>query len=240
MGARNGVTAAIMTQIGFSGVEDVLDGEHNMLEALSTQPKPEEMVAALGSRFFVTETAIKTFSVGYPIQAPLDAFLTLRREHNLTVANVQRIVVTLPEDGAAIVDNRSMPDVNCQYVIAVALLDGTVSFADSHSHERMQDPRVVAAKQLVELVGDRALMNPDAPRSGRVEVTLRDGRAVSHFTPHPPGTKENPLDTAGVNEKARSLMAPVLGAQRTEALIQRMNALEEVDNVRNLRPLLTL
>ena len=239
MGARNGVTAAIMAQIGFTGVEDVLDGEHNLLEAFSTQPKPEEMVAALGSRFYVNETAIKTFSVGYPIQAPLDAFLTLRREHGLTVSNVQRIVVTLPADGAGIVDNRSMPDVNCQYIIAVALLDGTVSFADSHSHERMQDPQVLAAKERVQLVADRALMDPDAPRSGRVEVTLQDGRMVSHFTRHPPGTKENPLDTAGVNEKARTLMAPVLGAERTEALIQRVNALEEVDDVRSLRQFLT-
>ncbi|RPH61527.1 MAG: MmgE/PrpD family protein, partial [Acidobacteria bacterium] len=50
MGARNGVTAAIMVQTGFSGVEDVLDGEHNMLEALSTDPKPHEMIAGLGSR----------------------------------------------------------------------------------------------------------------------------------------------------------------------------------------------
>ena len=77
MGARNGVTAAIMVQMGFTGVWDVLDGEHNALQALSAEPKPEEMVAGLGSRFFVTETAIKPYSVGYPIQAPLDAFLTL-------------------------------------------------------------------------------------------------------------------------------------------------------------------
>ncbi len=33
MGARNGVTAAIMVQMGFSGVWDVLDGEHNALIA---------------------------------------------------------------------------------------------------------------------------------------------------------------------------------------------------------------
>jgi 2-methylcitrate dehydratase PrpD len=57
MGARNGVTSAIMVQTGFTGVSDVLDGEHNMLLALSTEPKPEQMVAGLGSRFFVTETA---------------------------------------------------------------------------------------------------------------------------------------------------------------------------------------
>src|SRR4029079_8796350 len=42
MGARNGVTAAVMVQMGFTGVPDVLDGEHNVLEAFSTAPEPEE------------------------------------------------------------------------------------------------------------------------------------------------------------------------------------------------------
>jgi 2-methylcitrate dehydratase PrpD len=239
MGARNGVTAAIMAQMGFTGVWDVLDGEHNALIALSTDPKPEEMVAELGSRFFVTETAIKLFSVGYPIQAPLDAFLTLVREHKLSIDNVERIVVKLPEDGARIVNNRSMPDVNCQYVIALALVEGAVSFEDSHSYERMKDPKVLAAKERVQLIADRELMDPEAPRSGRVEVMLRDGRTVSHFTRHPPGTKENPLSTERVNEKARSLMSPVLGAPRTEEVIRRVNALETLNDVRELRPLLS-
>ena len=45
MGARNGVTAAIMAQMGFTGVWDVLDGEHNVLAAFSTEPKPEAMLA---------------------------------------------------------------------------------------------------------------------------------------------------------------------------------------------------
>ena len=238
MGARNGVTAAIMVQMGFSGVWDVLDGEHNALIALSTDPKPEEMVAGLGSRFFVTETAIKPFSVGYPIQAPLDAFLTLRREHKLSVDNVERIVVKLPEDGARIVNARSMPDVNCQHIIALALVEGAVSFEDSHSYERMADPKVLAAKERVQLIADRALMDPAAPRSGLVEVTLRGGHKISHFTRHPPGTKENPLSTERVNEKARTLMTPVLGAERTEEVIRRVNALEKLNEVRELRPFL--
>ena len=239
MGARNGVTAAIMVQTGFTGVPDVLRGEHNVLEALSTRPQPEEMAAGLGSRFFVSETAIKTFSVGYPNQAALDAFLRLRRENGLRVDNVQRVVVRLPADGARIVNNSAMPDVNCQYLIAVALVDGGVSFSNSHSHERMADPQIRAVQERVELVADEGLMDPDAPRSGFVEVTLRDGRTVSHFTRHPPGTKENPLDAESLNAKARDLMAPVLGAQRTEALIQRVNALETLNNLRELRPLLT-
>jgi 2-methylcitrate dehydratase PrpD len=238
MGARNGVTAAIMAQMGFSGVWDVFDCEHNVLQALSTEPKPEEMVAGLGSRYFITETAIKPFSVGYPIQAPLDAFLTLQRKHGLTVDNVERIVARLPEDGARVVNDRSMPDINCQHIIALALVKGTVSFDDSHSYEHMKDPKVRAVKERVQLVADPKLMDPAAPRSGLVEVTLRDGRTVSHFTPHAPGTKENPMTTEAVNAKARQLMEPVLGAERTEGLIQRVNALDELKNVSELRPLL--
>jgi 2-methylcitrate dehydratase PrpD len=239
MPARNGVTAALMAQMGFSGVEDVLDGEHNMFEALSTRPQPEEILAGLGTRFYVTESAIKTFSVGYPIQAPLDAFLALRKQYSLTPDNVARIVVKMPEDGAPIVDDRPMPDINCQYIIAVALVDGTVSFADSHSKERMQDPRILAVKARVQLVGDRSLNSPEAPRSGLVEVTLRDGRTVNHFTKYASGTKENPLDTDAVNNKARGLMTPVLGAQRTETVIERLNRLEQVVDVRALVSLLT-
>jgi 2-methylcitrate dehydratase PrpD len=238
MGARNGVTAALMVQAGFSGVPDVLEGEHNALEAHSTQPRPEQMAADLGKRFYVTETAIKTFSVGYPIQSALDALLTLRRQHGLTAENVDRVVVRLPEDGAGIVNDSAMPDVNLQYLAAVALIDGTVSFDASHSFERMRDPQVLAVKQRVQLVGDRALMDPAAPRSANVDLHLRDGRMVTHFTRFAPGTKENPLDTAAVGAKARSLITPVLGGQRSEQIIERVNALENLTSVRDLVRLL--
>jgi 2-methylcitrate dehydratase PrpD len=239
MGARNGVTAALMVQSGFTGVDEVLDGEHNMIDALSMEPRPEQMIAGLGSRFFVTETAIKTFSVGYPIQAPLDALLTLRRQHGLTADNVARIVARLPEDGARIVNDSAMPDVNCQYILAVGLIDGALSFADSHSHERMKDPRVLAVKQRIELVADRALMDPDAPRSGRVEVTLRDGRQVSHFTRFAPGTRENPLDAAGVNAKVRDLMVPVVGVRRADEIIRSVHAIETFNDMKVFVRLLT-
>ncbi len=171
------------------------------------------MMAGLGSRFFVSETGIKTFSVGYPNQAPLDAFFALRRQYGLRPDNVERIVVRLPEDGPGIVSNSPMPNVNCQYLIATALVDGAVSFANSHSSEHMADPQIRAVMQRVQVVGDPKLNDPAAPRSGLVEVTLSDGRTVSHFTRFPPGTKENPVDTEAVNTKARDLMTPVLGAQ---------------------------
>ena len=82
-------------------------------------------------------------------------------------------------------------------------------------------------------------MDPTAPRSGFVEVTLRDGRTFNHFTKHAPGTKENPLDATRVNDKVQDLMAPVLGARQADAVIERVNNLEEIRDVRELLSLLT-
>jgi 2-methylcitrate dehydratase PrpD len=240
MGARNGVAAITMIQSGFTGVADALDDTPNVFRAHSPAPAPEEMVANLGSRFYVEETAIKTFPVGYPIQSPLDAFLSLRAQHGLTPDNVRRIVLRLPADGAGVVDNRAMPDVNVQHIIAVALVDGEITFENTHAYERMKDPRVLAVRERIELVADPALVDVAAPRSGFVEVTLDDGRRVERFVRHAPGTPENPLDTAGVSEKARVLMTPVLGAEKTRALIERINALEQLRDARELRSLLTV
>ncbi len=234
MGARNGVTAAVMVQAGFTGVHDVLGGTHNLLQALSTEPKPDALLADLGSRYFISESGIKTFPVGYPNQSPLDALLKLRREHNLTPATVDRIVVHLPEDAVGIVSNSAMADVNCQYLIATALVDGGVSFANAHSREHMTAPQIRAVMERVKVIGDPKLNDPAAPRGGLVEVVLKDGRTVSKHTRFPPGTKENPLDTEAVNTKARDLMGPVLGAERTEAAIRQLNGLEQVGDVAEL------
>jgi 2-methylcitrate dehydratase PrpD len=234
MGARNGVTAAVFVQAGLTGVHDVLGGTHNLLQALSTQPRPEEMVAGLGARYIISETCIKTFTVGFPNQSPLDALLKLRREHGLTPEKVDRIVVHLPEDAIGIVSRSQMPDVNCPYLIATALVDGGVSFTHSHSRERMSEPQIRSVMECVKVIGDPKLNDPAAPRGGLVEVLLKDGRTVSHHTRFPPGSKENPLDTEAVNAKARDLMGPVLGAERTEAAIRQLNELERVRDVAEL------
>ena len=90
------------------------------------------------------------------------------------------------------------------------------------------------------LVADSGLMDPEAPRSAKVEVVLKDGRTLSHFTRYAFGTRENPMDTESASAKVRDLMEPVLGPARTEAVIQRVNGLEGVANVQELLRFLTL
>jgi 2-methylcitrate dehydratase PrpD len=127
-----------------------------------------------------------------------------------------------------------MPDVNCPYLMATALLDGGVSFANSHSREHMAAPQIRSIMERVRVIGDPKLNDPAAPRGGIVEVLLKDGRTVSHHTRFPPGAKENPLDNQAVNAKARDLMGPVLGSERTDAVIRKLNELERVGDVGEL------
>jgi 2-methylcitrate dehydratase PrpD len=188
---------------------------------------------------FVTETSIKTFSVGYPIQSPLDALLTLRKQYDLGPDNVRSILVKIPTDAVGIVGESAMPDVNCQHLVAVALVKGAVSFVDSHDVALMHDPRIQEQRAKITVTSDAALMDPAAPRGAIVEVTMTDGRKVDHFTRFPPGTKENPLSTEAVSAKARDLMAPVLGAEKTDKLIEEINKLETVSDIGQLRPLMT-
>jgi 2-methylcitrate dehydratase PrpD len=89
-------------------------------------------------------TNIKKYPVGSPIQAPLEALSILIERHKLKPADAKRIVVKMPSKRT--VDDREMPDINLQYILAVTMLDGALSFEAAHSYERMKDPRVLEMK----------------------------------------------------------------------------------------------
>lgn len=238
MGARNGVMAVTMVEAGLTGVHDVLDGTHNLLRALSARPDPAAMVAGLGQDFFITRSAIKTYTVGYPNQSALDALLTLRREHGLSVERIAAVLVRLPSDAVGIVGQSAMPDVNCPHLISVALLRGGVSFVDAHDAALMKDPTVLAIRSRVKVVGDESLMDPAAPRGAIVEITLKDGTVLRHHTRFPSGTPENPLSARAVEAKVMDLIVPVLGRSASQRLVDTVWALERLDNVRKLAALM--
>jgi 2-methylcitrate dehydratase PrpD len=77
MPARNGVTAALLVQAGGTGVDDVLSGADNFFAAFKPINNPSMVIEALGERYEVMRTDIKKWTVGSPVQAPLDALDTL-------------------------------------------------------------------------------------------------------------------------------------------------------------------
>ncbi len=132
-----------------------------------------------------------------------------------------------------------MPDVNLQYVFAVALLDGDLTFEAAHSHERMNDPVVLDVKRKISLVKAPELMSGKTKGEGIVEITTKDGSLLREHAVSVRGTAENPMTKEEVEKKCRELLEPILGRDRTQKLIDKIWNLEEVKNVRELRPLLS-
>jgi 2-methylcitrate dehydratase PrpD len=77
MPARNGVTSALLVQAGWNGVDDVMSGRDNFLLANAPGAKAELLIEQLGERYEVVGTNLKRWTVGSPIQAPLDAMEAL-------------------------------------------------------------------------------------------------------------------------------------------------------------------
>jgi 2-methylcitrate dehydratase PrpD len=238
-GASRGVMSAIFVSLGFTGVDDVLSGDQNFFAAFSPEAaKPELFADGLGSRYEIMNTNIKKWAVGSPIQAPTEALTILMREQGLRAEDVAEIHVKVDPRGARVVNAREMPDVNLQYILAVTLLDGGLTFSGAHDYARMQDPAVQTMRRKIRLEGVKELEGTTPPRQSIVTVTTTKGETFMHHMRAVPGTADNPMSHAEVEAKCLDLFAPVLGPDRSRQLINRIWRLEEVLSVRDLRPFL--
>lgn len=238
--ARNGVTAALLIQAGGSGVEDIFSGSDNFLLAFAPKADPGGLVDRLGERYEITRTNIKKWTVGSPIQAPLDAIENMRKKHPFDADEVRSVVVRLGTSEAGVVNNRDMPDICLQHNIAVMLLDGTVTFQAAHDKARMRDAAILRQRAKVQLIPDTSLERLAPKRVAIVEVTLAGGVTWTERVEAVRGTAENPMTRDEVVSKCRSLMARRLGADKTAKLIEKVLQLETVRTVRELRPLLRI
>lgn len=240
MTARNGVTSALLVQSGWTGVDDVFSGKDNFFQAYSPKADPSGLVDKLGVRYEVARTNIKKWPVGSPIQAALDALELLRKQRPFEAGEVRQVDVRLATDEAAIVNNREIPDICLQHMMAVALLNKTVSFASAHDPSKMKDPAVLQERAKINLIPDADLERLMPLRVAIVEVTLADGAHLRQRVDNVRGTPENPMTRDEVLAKARDLITPVLGAEKCSALLQKIFDLENISDIRSLRPLLQL
>jgi 2-methylcitrate dehydratase PrpD len=238
MPARNGVTAALLVKSGWNGVDDVLSGPDNFFAAYAPKAQPERLIEKLGERYEITQTDIKKWTVGSPIQGPLDAIETMREKKPFEVDQVKKVTVRLAPSVATVVDNRDIPDICLQHMVAVMLLDKTVSFHAAHDKPRMQDAAVLKQRAKVNLVRDEELAKLLPVRETVVEIELNDGTKLSERVSAVRGTPRNPMGRNEVVDKARDLIVPVLGRDPSTRLIDTIFDIEKLAEVRSLRRLL--
>jgi hypothetical protein len=187
--------------------------------------------AAPGNKLLASPpgNAVGTHRSPSPVMERLSAYMS---------AQVSEVAVRLATDEAAIVNNREIPDICLQHVMAVALLDKTVTFASVHDNARLTDPRTLRARAKIRLIPDEELQSLMPLRAAIVDVRLVDGTHLSRRIDDVRGTLNNPMTRAEIVAKASDLIAPILGPVKCASLIERIFQLDSVRGIRDLRPLL--
>src|SRR5467141_3532641 len=238
MTARSGVTSALLVQAGWTGVDDILSGKDNFFAAYNPHADPAGLIDKLGERYEVVRTNIKKWPVGSPIQAALDAMEILRKQKAFDAGQVKQVSVQLATDEAAIVNNREIPDICIQHMVAVMLLDKTVSFVSAHDKARLKDPATLRERAKAQLIPDPELERLMPLRVAVVKITFADGSHLTQRVDNVRGTPENPMTRGEIITKANDLITPILGSAKSAKLIETIFGLEAVSDIRQLRGLL--
>ena len=237
MPAHDGLSSALMAATGFTGVEDVFSGDPNFFTIFIDRAEPEAMVRGLGRDYEILRGGIKRWSAGGPCQGPLHVLYELICAHKIRPEQVEKVVARVPDTELKVVDNRDMVDISLQHLLAVMLLDGTLTFAASHDYRRAADPKVRRMRERIEAIPDPAIYNQVRGWRCVMEITLKDGSRVTAQTMAAKGSPDNPLNHNDVTEKALDLMAPVLGKARSRTLIAALFDIQKLENVGVLRKL---
>ncbi len=151
-------------------------GEDNFFQVNAPKGNPAVLIDGLGERYEIVNTDIKKWTVGTPIQAPLDAIDNMRKEASVRRRTTSRsVVVRLAPSVGAVVDNRDIPDICLQHMVAVMLIDKTASFHAAHDKARMQDASVLRQRSKVKYAPDATLAELLPVRVAIVDMTLNDG-----------------------------------------------------------------
>jgi 2-methylcitrate dehydratase PrpD len=240
MPARNGMTAAAILEAGFTGIEDDLEGYNGFLPSFGAEKAdPVQLSDALGERFEITRTNIKKYSVGSPIQAPVDCLANIMRDHGVGPGDFAEMIVYTPrgEDRITRAD-QLMSDLNLRYLLAATLLDGGLTFAAAHDDARVHTPGIERITSKISIRANPALSSRESPRQGIVEFLTTDGRILSDHVVKVRGAMENPMSTDEVVAKARELLEIALAPDSADRLINLVLKLEDVAEVGTLTRLL--
>lgn len=242
MGARDGLSAALMVEAGFRGVRDSLDNPGGWMAAQIFTGKDANrtyLIEGLGERTELDHTAYKRYPVGGPTQPAVEGLLRLLPE--LDAEKVEKVTITMPGRWQAFRD-AAMAALNLRYLSAIILLDGKLDFVSAQSLERMHgDEAARALMQKVEIAHDPAQeAKPGEPRteSARVVVEMTGGVRKELYVGHVRGFPSHPMDRADVEAKALELMTPHLGAGRAADVVAAVGALQDMPKAGELAALI--
>src|SRR5207253_5546207 len=94
--AQSGVAAALLTQQGFAGPADIIEGTGGFARAYADAWDPAIIESGLGERFHLMDVLVKSHAAAARVAAAIDGMLALRQQHGFTANDIKTIRLGIP------------------------------------------------------------------------------------------------------------------------------------------------
>jgi 2-methylcitrate dehydratase PrpD len=236
-----GILAVDLHRAGFTGLADAPSDVYGTI--LADRFEPERALDGLGGPLRIEQNYFKLYACCRYNHFALDALLAMARAERLDAAHVERVVVTTIPFGPRMAEPAPTSMLGAKfsipYAVAAALVLGRADVS-AFAEPALSDPRIRALASRVEVRVDpkmspRAVDYPTA----RVQVVLKDGRTLSDSTTVVRGDFADPVPGEEIVEKFVALASDVLGPDRARAVVEIVDQVETIKDVRDLTTLLT-
>lgn len=232
--ARNGVTAALMAKLGFTGADTIFEGERGFLHAFAGGRKGRELVRNLGKPYDL-RIEFKPYSCARPIHNAIDCALEIRAAHAPDLGKIRSIVVRRHPDWSNYHRNTAPrtyheAQVSLPYSVAIAFIEGK-ALLDQYTDRKLASPAVRRLMDVTKVETDASL-----PRgvSCHMTVKLASGERYTSQVDHPKGSIENPMSDEELEAKFQALAAPVVGRTRAARIAETAMAVERCKDIGEL------
>lgn len=225
----SGVNAAFMAKEGYSGNVSIFD--YPDIDQIPLVNTTEE--------FEILKVYHKPYACCRLIHAALDGILELKNKNNLDVQNIKKINVM--SSSVAIGLNNYLPNsleekqFSLPFTIGSVLADGKIGPQQLYSSGNHLQ-RIYEQAKKVNLKIDPSIekLGVAGELQAIVEIERKDGAIFEKKVVNPKGSQENPLKKTDIEGKFRYSSIDILGEQRTEEVINCVNNLDELVNVKSL------
>ncbi len=232
--ARNGVTAAAMAKLGYTGAATIFEGERGFCKAFAGEYRIDELTRNLGNAYPI-DIEYKPYSCARPIHNAIDCALEIRRQLQAPIASIRAMKMRRHPAWAhyhlnARPQTYHEAQMSLPYSVAIALVEGN-ALPPQYQDDKLQAPEIVRLSELLAVEPD-----PTLPRgvSCALEVETANGTRLQAQVDHPKGSIANPMSEGEMQGKFHMLADPVLGEGNAGQLIEWLGALEELPDIRAL------
>lgn len=242
---RNGVCAAELASVGYTGTPTILEGRDGFGDTWSDCP---EFDLPLGVDYRLMHVSIKKYSCWFVTHRNIDALLDLIAEHGLKWDDVERIEHGINRTVAASFADIQQPESEDEARFSFAhhtvacFLEGGV-FLPSFSMERVLDPRWKEARKKVKVV-----VHPDLPLGtyetydSPLSIHMKDGRVFNRTCRRATGSPD--FKRFGPHDVMSKYLSCVEYAQtfsesRAAEIADTTLRMDRVDDISDLSALLT-